>query len=98
MKSISKKRLFFVGIIGGGAFFLLVSLISFLIKTYLLDSGFKIGYPFNYYWQFQARGSEYLNYGLDKSKLIIDLLICIVVWLMGYYLYATFVSKRTSTD
>lgn len=59
--------------------FLLVSIISFLFYSLKMNNGYKIGFPFVYYSEFQLNNNEYKNFGWFPYQGIYNALICLAL-------------------
>lgn len=55
------------------------SLLSLIANVHVLNSGFKVGFPFTFYWKFKARGSHYNNYSWFIEKGMINIVIYLVL-------------------
>ncbi|GAA3518933.1 hypothetical protein GCM10022393_36340 [Aquimarina addita] len=75
-------------------FMFISSVLSLIINIYILDNGFKVGFPYTFYWEFQITGSDFKNYSWFIEKGIIDILIYVAV---SFILIRVFKKNSAST-
>ena len=59
--------------------FFIASLTSFLYFNFTIEKGYKIGFPFVYYNEFQLRGNDFKNFNFTISGFIYNGLICFLI-------------------
>jgi hypothetical protein len=72
------KRVVNIIIIGFGIF-LSFSITSLLWHLYVINDGYKVGFPLEFYYKFHASGNNFYNYGVNKLNLLFDLFIAVLL-------------------
>ena len=95
---IGKQRLIRNLIMGTCLSILIFFSISFLFVLYRISPitmgntyQLKIGFPLNYYEQFQVSGSDFLNSSWKVGNLIID---CFLTWIITIGIYVKIKNKN----
>lgn len=70
--------------------FISISLFSLLLNAYAFNSGFRIGFPFTYYFQFQARGNDFKNFGFFIEKGVLNFFITL------FFVCLIYIAKKRS--
>lgn len=75
----NKIGLFSFGIFALGA------IASLTYNYYIAEKGFEIGFPFRFYLMFKAKGNDYYNYSLEKTNILLDILISGILGIVCYF-------------
>jgi hypothetical protein len=67
--------------------FIVLSIISLLTHLFIIADGYKVGFPFEFYYKFHLRGNDYYNHGWNRINLILNCFIALLLSLIIVIFY-----------